>query len=101
MNRQLAALGARLRLARLRRRYSAEAVAQRAGITRSTLYRVEKGDAGVSLGTYASVLRVLGLQADLDVVARDDVLGRKLQDLNLPMRRTSPRRTAPTSEAPS
>lgn len=92
--RQLAALGERLRLARLRRRYSAESVATRAGVARATLYRVEEGDAGVSLATYASVLRVLGLQGDLDLVARDDVLGRKLQDLELPTRKVAPRRAS-------
>ena len=72
--------------------YSADSVVKRASIARGTLYRVEKGDAGVSLATYASVLRVLGLQGDLDLVARDDVLGRKLQDLNLPTRKVAPRR---------
>lgn len=92
MTRQLAALGERLRLARLRRRYSTESVAKRAGIARGTLYRVEEGDPGVSLATYASVLRVLRLQGDLDLVARDDVLGRKLQDLQLPTRKVAPRR---------
>lgn len=90
--RQLDALGDRLRLARLRRRYSAVTVAERAGITRSTLYRAEKGDPGVALGTYLSVLHVLGLQGDLDGLARDDALGRKLQDLELPVRRIAPRR---------
>jgi len=91
--RQLVALGERLRMARLRRRYSAESVSKRAGIARATLYRVEQGDPGVSIGTHASVLRVLGLQGDLDLVGRDDVLGRKLQDLQLPTRKTAPRRT--------
>jgi transcriptional regulator with XRE-family HTH domain len=81
-------------MARLRRRYSAESVAKRAGIARTTLYRVEEGDPGVSLATYASVLRVLGLQGDLDLVARDDVLGRKLQDLELPTRKAAPRRVS-------
>jgi DNA-binding XRE family transcriptional regulator len=69
-------------------------VAKRAGVARATLYRVEVGDAGVSLATYASVLRVLGLQGDLDLLARDDVLGRKLQDLKLPTRKVAPRRAA-------
>jgi transcriptional regulator with XRE-family HTH domain len=92
--RQLSALGERLRLSRLRRRYSSETVAKRAGVARGTLYRVEKGDPGVSIATYASVLRVLGLQDDLDLVARDDVLGRKLQDLNLPVRKVAPRRAS-------
>jgi transcriptional regulator with XRE-family HTH domain len=81
-------------MARLRRRYSAESVAKRAGVARATLYRVEKGDAGVSIATYASVLRVLGLQGDLDLLARDDVLGRKLQDLELPTRKVAPRRAS-------
>jgi hypothetical protein len=40
------------------------------------------------------VLRVLGLQGDLDLLARDDVLGRKLQDLNLPTRKVAPRRAS-------
>jgi transcriptional regulator with XRE-family HTH domain len=91
---QLAALGERLRLARLRRRYSAESVAVRAGITRVTLARVEKGDTGTSMGAYVAVLRVLGLQSDLDGIARDDQLGRKLQDLDMSVGRTAPRRRA-------
>jgi transcriptional regulator with XRE-family HTH domain len=88
--RQLNELGGRLRLARLRRRYSAESVAKRAGIVRATLYRLEEGDPGVSMAAYANVLRVLGLQSDLDAVGRDDVLGRKLQDLDLPTRKAAP-----------
>jgi len=91
-SRQLVAMGERLRLARLRRRYSAESVSKRAGIARTTLYRVEEGEPGVSIATYANVLRVLNLQGELDLIARDDVLGRKLQDLNLPIRRRAPRR---------
>ena len=89
---QLAALGERLHLARLRRRYSAEAVAVRAGITRVTLARVEKGDVGTSIGAYVAVLRVLGLQSDIDGIAKDDQLGRKLQDLDMSVGRTAPRR---------
>ena len=92
--RQLAALGERLRLARLRRRYSAAAVAVRAGITRVTLARVEKGDARTSLGAFVAVLRVLGLHGGLDGLAKDDELGRKLQDLSLAVRRAAPRRQA-------
>jgi transcriptional regulator with XRE-family HTH domain len=101
MVRQLADLGARLRLARLRRRYSAVTVAARAGITRVTLSRVEKGDPGTGLGAYVSVMRVLGLQTDLDAVARDDALGHKLRDLDLPERSAGPRRGGRTSEAAS
>lgn len=79
--RQVRALGERIRLARLRRRLSSTVFAERVGISRDTLHRLEKGDATVALGTYAKALRVLGLDRDLDAVARDDELGRKLQDL--------------------
>lgn len=98
-SRLLSSLGERVRLARLRRCYSAVNVSARAGITRSTLYRVEQGDPGVSIGTYASVLKVLGLHNDIDGLAKDDALGRKLQDLNLPVRRTARRKQkTPASE---
>lgn len=90
--RQLAVLGENIRLARLRRKYSAEAVAKRAGISRKTLYRIEQGEASATLGSYASVLQVLGLSSDLQQVARDDELGRKLQDLNLPVRKRAPKK---------
>jgi len=86
-------LGERLRLARLRRGFSAVVVAERAGIARMTLYKAERGDASVTLGTYFRVLSVLGLDGDLARVAADDPLGRRLQDLAL----SAPRRTAGTS----
>ncbi len=81
---RLEQLGGRLRVARLRRKFSAETVAQRAGVSRMTLHRMEKGDPAVTLGNYLKVLGVLRLEADIDHVARDDELGRKLQDLDLP-----------------
>lgn len=81
--RQLENLGERLVLARKRRRISTVLMAQRVGISRDTLRRIEKGDPAAGLGTYLRVLRVLGLDADLDRVAADDALGRKLQDLAL------------------
>jgi transcriptional regulator with XRE-family HTH domain len=76
-------LGARLRQARLRRRLTAVLFAERMGVSRDTLYRLEKGDPGISLGTYLRALRVLGLDSDIDLIARDDLLGRKLQDERL------------------
>ncbi len=79
----LAQLGEQLKLARKRRKLTTLQVAERAGIARSTLYLIEKGDAGVAFGAYFNVLRVLGLQEDILKVAADDVLGRKLQDLEL------------------
>lgn len=82
--RQAEALGRRLRDARLRRRMPALAMAERAGISRATLHRLEKGDTSISLGATQRVLRVLGLEADFDLLARDDALGRKLQDMALP-----------------
>jgi transcriptional regulator with XRE-family HTH domain len=79
----LTELGGRLKLARLRRKLSSLVVSQRAGISRSSLYKVEKGDAGATLGTYVRVLAVLGLDGDIRHLAEDDRLGRKLQDLQL------------------
>jgi transcriptional regulator with XRE-family HTH domain len=66
-----------LKLARLRRRYSAETVAQRASISRKTLSRVEKGDSAVALGIYSWVMQALRLEEDLAKLAADDPLGRK------------------------
>ncbi len=81
--RLLSGLGERVKLARLRRRLSSAVVAQRAGIARTTLYKVEAGDPGATLGTYLRVLAVLGLEGDFDRLAADDKVGRKLQDLAL------------------
>ena len=88
----LTQLGEQVRLARLRRKLTVELVAERAGISRATLWAVEKGTPSVAIGTYAAVLHALnGLDKDLLLVAKDDELGRKLQDLNLPVRRRAPR----------
>ena len=76
-------MGENIKLARLRRRLSVEQVAERAGISRSTLWNIEKGSAGTSLEAYTQVLHVLGLEKDLLSIAKDDELGRKLQDANL------------------
>jgi transcriptional regulator with XRE-family HTH domain len=84
--------GERLKAARLRRRYSAHMVAQRAGIARATLSRIEQGDPGVSFGNYARVMQVLRLEQDLNRLATDDELGRKLQDAELGARARAPRR---------
>ena len=92
--RLLRGYGARLKVARLRRRYPAEVVAQRAGITRPTLYRIEHGDPGVSLGNYARVMQVLRLEDDLALLAKDDELGRKLQDAGITAKLRAPKRLA-------
>ena len=76
-------MGENFKLARKRRKLKAVQVAERAGIARSTLYLIEKGDSSVSMGAYFNVLRVLGLQNDFLKLAADDEFGRKLQDLEL------------------
>ena len=76
-------VGENIKLARKRRKLTTIEVAERAGIDRTTLYQVEKGNAGVSMAAYFNVLRVLGLQDDFLKLAADDELGRKLQDLKL------------------
>ena len=86
----LSELGENIKLARLRRRLSTEQVSQRANISRPTLTSIEKGAESVSMGLYLQVLVVLGLENDLLLVAKDDELGRKLQDANLTIKgRTS------------
>lgn len=92
--RQLKELGERLRLARLRRQLTTELFAERMGISRETLRRLELGDPTIAMGTYMRALRVLGLDSDIDAVARDDTLGRKLQDLALPQPKTRRRQTS-------
>lgn len=89
----LAALGERIRLARLRRRFAAETVAVRANISRPTLTKIEAGDPSVTMGNYLQVLVVLGLEKDLESVALDDVVGRRLQDAGLPQRQRAPKKT--------
>ena len=86
-------MGEQIKLARLRRRLSTELVAERAGISRATLWNVEKGSPSVAIGIYAAVLHALGnMDNDFLLVAKDDELGRTLQDLELPMRRRAPKK---------
>jgi transcriptional regulator with XRE-family HTH domain len=73
-------MGERLRLARLHRRMSATEMAERMGVSRMTLHSLEKGDLSVGLGILVRALGVLGLEGDLDRLAADDELGRKLAD---------------------
>lgn len=76
-------MGENIKLARKRRKLTIIQIAERAGIARSTLSLVEKGEPGVAMGAYFNVLRVLGLQNDIVKLAGDDDFGRKLQDLEL------------------
>jgi hypothetical protein len=63
-------------------------MAERAFITRPTLAKVEKGDPGVSLGVYATILFLLGLTSRLADVAdvRHDDVGLQLEEERLPQR---------------
>lgn len=80
----LKTMGEQIKMARLRRRLSATFVAERAGISRSTLWKVENGNPSVAVGIYAAVLHALNnMDKDLLKIAGDDELGRKLQDMDL------------------
>ena len=75
----LQTMGEQIKLARLRRSLSAELVAERAGISRASLWKVEKGAPSVAMGIYAAVLHALNnLDKDLLLVAKDDEMGRQL-----------------------
>jgi transcriptional regulator with XRE-family HTH domain len=89
----LTQMGEQIRLARLRRKISAGLVAERAGISRQTVNAIEKGSSTVSMGSYAAVLHALNnLDTDLLLIAKDDELGRKLQDLGLTTRKRAPKK---------
>jgi transcriptional regulator with XRE-family HTH domain len=91
--RALRRLGGDLRTARSKRRLPMRIVAERAGISRATLQRVERGDPGVGAGIHASVLHALGLLADLDAVAHPlyDEIGQAHSDAATPRRARLPR----------
>ena len=93
-------MGEQIKLARLRRNLSAALVAERAGISRASLWKVESGNPAVAIGIYAAVLHALGgMDSDLELVARDDEMGRQMQDLNLITRKRASRRPAMKSQA--
>ena len=87
---KLTQMGEQIKLARLRRKLTVELVAERAGISRTTLWNVEKGSSSVAIGAYAAVLHALnGMDDDLLLIAKDDELGRQLQDLSLTRRKNN------------
>lgn len=88
VKRALTKLGRDIRTARIRRRIPTTTMAERAFITRPTLLKVERGDPGVSLGVYATVLFVLGLTERIGELAspgQDDV-GFELEAQKFPKR---------------
>lgn len=88
----LSEFGGNIKLARLRRRLTTEQVCARADISRTTLWQIEKGMHNVTIGAYAQVLFILGLEKDLQRVSVDDELGRRLQDADLEVRQRGPRK---------
>ena len=72
-------MGLRIKKARLRRNIRAEELAEQAGISKGTLTSIEKGTVSVSIGAYASVLYVLGMEKDLELIAKDEEGKRKYQ----------------------
>jgi DNA-binding XRE family transcriptional regulator len=88
VKRALIKLGKDIKDARRRRRISTQMMADRAFISRTTLHKVEKGDAGVAMGIYATVLFILGLSDRLNELAdlRNDNVGRMLEEERLPKR---------------
>ena len=86
-------MGEHIQLARLRRKFSAEQVAERAGISRKTVYNIEQGVPTVAIGSYLQVLFVLGLEKDLSLVAVNDPLGRNLQDAGITTAKRAPKKS--------
>jgi transcriptional regulator with XRE-family HTH domain len=90
-------LGGRLRMARLRRQLTAKQVAERAGMAPMTLRSLERGGSGVTIGAYLGVMQVLGIEKDIDLLAKADPLGRELQDARLPFSARTLARATPVS----
>ena len=84
---KLKELGARIKRARLRRNISAEMLSEKAGIGESTFYAIERGASTVSIGAYAAVLFVLGIDSDFDMIAIDEEAKKQLYEQNLVKRK--------------
>lgn len=83
LEQKMALMGEQIKLARLRRHLLIAQIAERATCSPLTINRIEKGSPTVSIGIYARVLYALQLDDDLTLIAKEDALGRNLQDLNL------------------
>lgn len=83
-------VGEHIRLARLRRNLSIAQIAERASCSELTVIRVERGLPTVAIGIYVRILFALGLDESILYIAKDDEVGRTLQDLDLrPRQRAS------------
>ena len=93
-------LGQDINNARRRRRITAQLMAERSGLSRSTIGKIEKGDPTTSMGSYCAVLFVLGMEKHLrDLVdSKHDIVGRRLEDENLPLRVRIPHKINEKSE---
>lgn len=76
-------VGEQIKLARLRRDLSIAQIAERATCSPLTVSRIEKGVPTVAIGIYLRVLYALQLDEDILLIAKEDRLGKSLQDLNL------------------
>lgn len=93
LEKKMVIMGEQIKLARLRRNLSIAQVAERATCSPLTISRVEKGSPTVSIGIYARVLYALQLDDDLMLIAKEDTLGRILQDLNLKQRQRASKKS--------
>jgi transcriptional regulator with XRE-family HTH domain len=80
-------VGEQIKLARLRRNLSIAQIAERAMVSELTVSRVEKGLPTVSIGIFLRVLYALQLDDDILCLAKDDAMGKALQDLGLKTRK--------------
>ena len=101
VRRALRKLGQDIRDARRRRRIPVQIAAERASISRMTLLKIEKGEPGVAMGSYATVLFVLGLADHLAEIAdpKNDAIGLQLEEDRLPKRIRIPRQSKPPAGA--
>jgi transcriptional regulator with XRE-family HTH domain len=86
LEQKMQVVGEQIKLARLRRNLSVTQVAERATCSPLTVSRIEKGVPTVAIGIYLRVLYALQLDEDILYLAKDDELGRALQDMSLPQR---------------
>ena len=90
LEQKMQVVGEQIKLARLRRNLSVAQVAERAICSPLTVSRIEKGVPTVAIGIYLRVLYTLQLDDDILSLAKDDELGRALQDMNMiPRKRAS------------